>query len=37
MTESPDPSRRRLVQLLAGAPLLPLATGSLAALSLIHI
>ena len=31
MTESPDPSRRRLVQLLAGAPLLPLA------LSLIHI
>ena len=31
MTESPDPSRRRLVQLLAGAPLLPLATGSLAA------
>nr|WP_315215481.1 alkaline phosphatase PhoX [uncultured Duganella sp.] len=31
MTESPDPSRRRLVQLLAGAPLLPLAGGSLAA------
>lgn len=31
MTESLDPSRRRLVRLLAGAPLLPLATGSLAA------
>ena len=31
MTESLDPSRRRLVQLLAGAPLLPLASGSLAA------
>ena len=31
MTASPDLSRRRLVQLLTGAPLLPLAGGSLAA------